>query len=145
MTIALDEFSIPQEDQLPFAKFLAYVAQVDAKVTLEEKHALDDLLMAWGFNEQQVMSVYHVLENGGEIDSFASEFSSRKTPYLLIQELVTLAGLDGNYDERERDAIRLIAKSCGVSRARVGAIELWVEEGLAWRAKGAELVQPEGE
>lgn len=145
MTIALDDFAVPQEDQFPFAKFLAFVAQVDAEVTLEEKHALDDLLMAWGFDEEQVLSVYGILEKGCDIDSLASEFSARKTPYLLIQELVTLAGLDGSYDDSEKNAIRLIADSCGVSRERVAAIEKWVEEGLSWRAKGVELVQPEGE
>lgn len=145
MAIALNDFAVPEEDRLTFAKFMAFIAQVDEHVSIEEKHAIDDLFMAWGFDEAQITAVYGIMENGADIDVLAHDFKSPKTPYLLIQELVTLAGIDGHYDDDERKAIRMIASSCGVSEERVESLEQWVNDGLEWRKRGLELVRPEGE
>ncbi len=141
----IQDYSVPVEDRVPFAKFMAYIAQVDGKVTLDEKQAIDSFIFAWCLDEAAVKKIYHVMEHGATVKDLTSEFKNRKSCYLLIQELITLASFDGNYEKNEQRAIQEIASLCSISKPRVKQIEKWVSDGIAWRKKGVVLITPEGE
>lgn len=139
----IQDFAVPPEDRPTFVKFLAYLARIDGAVTVNEKQAVDSLIFAWNLTEEEIVEIYEVLEHGASIQKLTSDLKSKKSGYLLVQELITLAALDGNYCEDERKAVRDIAARCGVSESRVMALENWVEEGIAWRKKGLTLITPE--
>lgn len=141
----IQEYNVPIEDRSVFAKFMAYIAQVDGEVTLDEKQAIDNLLIVWGLDESAIVQVYDVLENGSSLKDLSSEFKNKKSCYLLLQELVTLAHIDGTYDESEKKAVREIAFHCSISESRLEEIEQWVRDGIAWREQGLTLIIPEGE
>ncbi len=140
----IQDFAVPLEDQLQFAKFLAYIIQVDGSVTAEEKQAINSLIFAWQLKDDAVKEINQILENGTSLDILSSPFKNRKTSYLLVQELITLASLDGSYAENEKIAVHAIAARFGVSATRVEEIEGWVKSGIEWREKGLSLVTPEG-
>lgn len=141
----ITDYAVPVEDRVPFVKFMAYIAQVDSAVTPEEKQVIDNVLMAWNLSEDIVREVYDVLENGADLEALCGQFKNRKSGYLLVQELITLAILDGCYDETERSAVIKIATCLGVSRSRMEELEQWVRDGVEWREKGLALIAPEGE
>lgn len=143
LSIALKDFTVPEDDRVAFAKFYAYLAQSDHEVSLQEKHSLDDLLFAWGLSEPDVLEVYSVIEHGAVVAELAAQIRNKKTTYLLVQELVTLAMLDENYSEAEKRAVRTIASACDVSLERVESIEQWVSDGIDWRRRGVELLHTE--
>jgi hypothetical protein len=60
-----------------------------------------------------------------------------------VQEIITLAKIDGDYVDSEMAAVKVIAKAAGISVDRVEALEQWVDEGIAWRQRGLKLLDPE--
>jgi len=139
------DFSVPDCDRTVFIKIMAYLAQVDNEVSLEEKQFIDDLIFAWKLDEESIKEIYEILEKGSSIDSLLGEINEKKTGYLLIQELITLAHIDGNYGKEEKTAIIRIAFQLNVSPSRVEKLEQWVLDGLEWRKRGIELIKVEGE
>lgn len=139
------DFSVPEEDRAAFAKIMAYLAQVDGEISLEEKHIMDDMIYAWNLDENSIYEIYEILEKGSSLDLLLGKFKNTKTGYLLIQELITLAHIDGKYDEQEKRTIDKISAELRVSKKRVENLEQWVEDGIAWRNRGIDLIQPEGE
>ena len=136
-------FSVPQEDMVPFVKCMAAVARADGEVSDEERQAIESAMLAWSIEGEAAEAIQAILSDGGDIGDFVQHFSQPRTAYLLIQELVTLAALDGQYDEVERAAVLGIADKSGVSQGRVVEIEQWVNEGMAWRQRGLQLLDPE--
>ena len=139
----IESYEIPAEDRGAFVKVMAFLAAADGEVSLEEKQALDNLIFRWQLDTQEVEDVYSVMNGGGKLDKILSQLVNIKTAFLLIQELVTLASLDGNYSDLEKKAVREIANQLNVSDKRLGDIEQWVEEGMTWRQKGLELLKAE--
>jgi tellurite resistance protein len=140
----IQEYAVPKEDQLAFAKVMAYMVQVDNKVTLEEKHVIDDMVFNWQIDERGINEIYEIMENGASIDFLIQNFKNSKTKYMLIQELITLANIDGSYDEKEKKAVLEIASDLNVSENRVKDIEQWVYDGINWRERGIDLLKEEG-
>lgn len=138
------DYAIPKEDHLPFAKVMAFIAQIDGEVTIEEKQAIDSVVLAWSLDKPAAEEVYKVLENGASLKSLILEFNNLKSSYLLIQELITLTYIDGSYGVDEQKVIRVISVLCGISETRVNQIEEWVKDGIAWRERGITLITPEG-
>jgi uncharacterized tellurite resistance protein B-like protein len=138
-------FIIPEEDRPSFVKILAYLAQADKKITLEEKQAIDDIIISWELSDKDINQIYEILENGTSLNKLLDELHNRKTHYLLLQELITLANIDGSYDISEKEAVKKIASYLKISDTRVIQLEKWVIDGINWRERGAKLIQPEKE
>ena len=139
----MQAFGVPKEDALPFVKCMAAVARADGQVVDEERQAIESAMMAWGIEGEDAASVQDVLAEGGDVSVFVQQFTLARTAYLLVQELITLAKIDGEYDDTERSAVREIATACCISDDRVCALEQWVDEGMAWRQRGLQLLEPE--
>lgn len=139
------DFSVPEEDRAAFAKIMAYLAQIDGEVSLEEKQVMDDMIYAWKLDKNSIYEIYEILEKGSSLDLLLGKFKNPKSRYLLIQELITLAHIDGNYNEQEKRTIDKISSKLRVSKKRMGSLEQWVKDGIAWRNRGVELIKSEGE
>lgn len=139
----MEVYGVPKEDSVQFVKCMAAIARADGQIVDEERVAIESAMQAWGIDGEDAEAVRNVLEEGGDVISFVQQFSEPRTAYLLIQELITLANIDGEYDEREKLAIYEIAKATGVSEERVEAIERWVDTGMQWRQEGQQLLVPE--
>ena len=100
-------------------------------------------MMAWNQSADEQQEVLAVVDHGCEVQTLAERIRNPRTPYLLVQELVTLAHLDDHYDSAEQAAVLAIASAVWVSSERLIAIEKWVEDGIAWRSRGLELTRAE--
>lgn len=140
----VDECRVPEEDKVPFLCMLALVARADGQISADEKQFIDAILLAWKFESNEIQQVYKILEDGADLVSVAASFKNPKSPYLLLQDLIALAYVDGEYSDRERIGVREISNAFSISEERVCAIESWVAQGVEWRKNGLVLTQPEG-
>ena len=127
----LAALSIPQEDTVLFVKCMAAVARADGEVSDEERQAIESAMLAWSIEGEAANAIQAILSDGGAIGDFVQHFSHPRTAFLLIHTLVTLASLDGQYDEVERAAILEIADKSGVSQGRVVELEQWANHRMA--------------
>lgn len=136
-------YAVAEEDRATFVQFMALIARADGTLAPEELQAIDSAMMAWNLSAEEREDVMAVVDDGCEIQVLAERIQNPRTPYLLVQELVTLAHLDDHYDDAEQAAVQAIASAVGVSGERLAAIEKWVRDGIAWRSRGLELTQTE--
>jgi uncharacterized tellurite resistance protein B-like protein len=135
--------AIPVEDRVAFLKIMAFIAAADSEISGEEHDTIMAVIDAWDLSDEEANSVYSVPEAVEDLGPLLRELQNARTPYLLIQELLTLAYLDGHYGAEEREAIRQIAAKLGVSRERVSDLDAWVQDGISWRERGVALTVPE--
>lgn len=142
MSTPIDAYVVPEQDRAPFLKAMAHVAAADSDPT-EQRGGILDVAHRWGLAPDVIDDVERALSGEGSLEDDFGSFSDPRTPYILLQELVTLAYLDGRYLEPEKAAVRGIASRLGVSEQRVEDLEAWAQQGVEWRRRGAELLQPE--
>lgn len=69
------------------------------------------------------------------------EFSSKEVSLFFIQEAIQICVVDGVYDEIERNEIYQTGAELGINADSVNQLEKWVEEGIAWRKRGEQLLK----
>ena len=79
------------------------------------------------------------LENRNEKPKIT--FETRREALYFIREAVQLCHVDQKYTESEQREVYAIAEELGIEKAAVEPIEAWVEEGMAWNARGDALLE----
>jgi len=120
-----------QDELISFTQLLVYIAKADGNITNDEEIFLND------FSKQSGLNWKNIKERGiEEILCDFKEFSSRIS---VIQELVKLSMIDGDYSEPERIGIFTIAKLLLIPEEKVMQIETWVKSGIDWVIEGQQL------
>ena len=132
--------NVDPSDRHPFVQALAHVAAADGSLHVDEEAAITDLLDAWDVSASQRSEIEQIMSNPSNqsIEDLTAEFDDSNTKFLLIQELVRLALVDGEYDEEERTGIARIAKRIDLPAAQFDEIEEWAERGSVWRRQNVE-------
>lgn len=68
------------------------------------------------------------------------KFASKIEKVLFFREGIQLCAVDDTYDEKEQAEVRVMAAAMGISETTIQTIENWVEEGMAWKKRGDELL-----
>lgn len=131
---------VAETDRFPFVKALAHIAIADDSVTLDEKEMLNQYVDAWDLGQGETSEIREILETESTqtLDVLVSEFSESGTRFLLLQELMRLAYVDGTYGDVERRHIATIAEKMNMTKDQFREVEKWVERGQAWGAPGDE-------
>lgn len=69
------------------------------------------------------------------------EFSNNASKMFFFVQAIQLCWVDGSYMDAEKKEIRLIAQEIGISEDAIERVEAWVEEGMEWHNRGAELLK----
>lgn len=120
-----------KNEAVAFTQLLVFIAKADGKITTEEVDFLNDYSCKAGLDWKDL----------GEkpLEEILPEFTTFSSKIDVIQELVKLAMIDGNYSEEERAGVKKIALLLSLPETKVIAVEDWVQRGLEWIAEGLAL------
>jgi len=120
-----------------FIKGLIRLAKVDGIIDQEESQYFMSAAYALGLNSEQVAEVNNCIMSSNIINV---EFDSTEEKILFFREGIQLCAIDESYDENERAEIRVMAAQMNISEDTIRSIETWVDEGMAWKKQGDELI-----
>lgn len=119
------------EERKAFLELLTLIAKADGELQPEEIALLDqigqDLQIDWKSLEEK------------SIENTLTVFASYSSKITVLQELIKLAFIDGDYTTTERQGVIQIAKVLDIDSNKVSDIEQWVHDGIIWIERGEEL------
>jgi tellurite resistance protein len=114
-----------------FMQLLVLIAKADGKITKEEIDFLNDYSNNTGLDWKELKEI--------SLEEILSEFKTFSSKIEVMQELVKLAMIDGDYSDEEKAGVKEIAHILSLPESKVIAIEDWVRRGLEWIAEGQAL------
>ena len=136
----LTEMYRTEEDRVNFLKGIIRLARVDGVVEDSERVFFGNLLVALAISPENAAMLTRILDadlTAEETkDSLRISFAEKPQAIFFIEEAVQLCCIDGNYHEKERAEMHTLARELGVSLSLLEQIEEWVQEGMAWQARG---------
>lgn len=118
----------------------AYLAHRDQNVKTAEIDRISTLARHIGFDPE-------ILVHNGQtlnIAALLKPITDDKIKRIMLEELISLAHADSDYSPAERSGMREIAACFGIDPEVLEQIEGWVEQGIAWRKTGEELILRRG-
>lgn len=133
-------YEFPEETRIAFIKAMLVVAGLDGKFDLAESSFIQQVMDASGLNEEQLREAGKVLIDTPSIDETIIGVVEPKARRLLIQQLILLSFVDGDYHYNEREKVRHAARLFRFRSSWVESLEDWAAAGLDWRNRGQELM-----
>lgn len=121
------------DEQRALMELLILLAKADGRV--------DDI-------EREVLASYadlidvdlDTLDGDAELEELVAVFSTPASRVIALQELFRLSHLDGWFADSEQSIILDVGALMGVPMELLQKIERWVLDGLAWVARGDDLL-----
>ena len=104
---------------------------------MEESQYFIGAANSMGLSEQQIEEIKGYINSQKELPI---SFQSMAEKVLFFREAIQLCAIDIMYTREEKEEIRKIAEELNVSIDLIKEIEKWVEQGMAWKRQGDELV-----
>ncbi len=143
----LTQMYLTEEERVNFLKGMVRMARIDGVVEEEERVFFRNLLIALAISEENAAKLENSLDadmESAEIKNYLSiSFNTKKQAIFFLEEAIQLCYIDGVYHEKEQKEIRLITKELNISAETLDKVEKWVQEGIAWQAKGEALLSLE--
>ena len=138
---------VTEEERVSFLKGMVRLARIDGVVEEEERLFFRNLLVAMSISEENTTKLENALDadmESAEVKNYLGvSFTTKKQAIFFLEEAIQLCYIDGVYHEKEQAEIRLLTKELNVSAETLDKIEKWVQEGIAWQAKGEVLLSLE--
>ncbi len=143
----LVQMYVTEEERVNFLKGMVRMARIDGVVEEEERAFFKNLLIALEISADNSAKLENALDanmESAEVKSFLSvSFTTKKQAIFFLEEAIQLCYIDGIYHEKEKAEIRLLTNELNISTDTLDKVEKWVQEGIAWRAKGESLLSLE--
>ncbi len=143
----LTQMYLTEEERVNFLKGMVRMARVDGVVEEGERIFFRNLLVALAISEEDSTKLESALDADMELPEVKSylsvSFSTKRQAIFFLEEAIQLCYIDGVYHEKERAEIRLLTKELNISVETLEKVEKWVQEGMAWQAKGELLLSLE--
>lgn len=121
-----------------FLMGLVFIAKADGIIEPEEMAFFQNAAVAMELDEVSLKKV----NDCWSIEKCPTlEFSNVIQKKFFIREAIELSCIDEHYTDEERDLVYKFAAELRISPSSVEALEKWVEEGMAWKKCGDELIQ----
>ena len=120
-----------------FMKGLIRLAKAVGNISQEESQYFIGAANSMGLSEQQIEEIKGYINSQKELPI---SFQSMAEKVLFFREAIQLCAIDIMYTREEKEEIRKIAEELNVSIDLIKEIEKWVEQGMAWKRQGDELV-----
>lgn len=121
-----------------FLMGLVFIAKADGKIESGEIAFFQNAAVAMELDEA---SLKKINDCWTVEDCPPLEFSNVVQKKFFIREAIELSCIDEHYADGERSLVSKFATELGISASCVEALEKWVEEGMAWKKRGDELIQ----
>ena len=143
----LVQMYVTEEERVNFLKGMVRMARIDGVVEEEERAFFKNLLIALEISADNSAKLENALDanmESAEVKSFLSvSFTTKKQAIFFLEEAIQLCYIDGIYHDKEKAEIRLLTNELNISTDTLDKVEKWVQEGIAWRAKGESLLSLE--
>lgn len=143
----LTQMYATEEERVNFLKGMVRLARIDGVIEEEERVFFKNLLSALNISEENSAKLENVLNAdtvSEDVKDFLSvSFTNKKQAIFFLEEAIQLCYIDGVYHEKEQEEIRILAKEMNLLEDTVVEVEKWVQEGIAWQAKGKSLLSLE--
>lgn len=121
-------------EQRALMELLVYLAKADGKVEDIEEAVLHEYadLVAVDFDS---------LDGNLGIEELVPQFETPESKLIVLQQLIRLSHLDGQFTKPEKETILRIAERMGVPLHVLQEVDGWVLDGLRWVLRGEELME----
>lgn len=127
-------------ERLMVVKALAAMMGNKKDLTEEEVMYVGHAALEMGLTEEENDDVQSVLKAGGDYSAIVSGISSRTLRTFLFRRIVAAILLDDRIDEDEQEVIDQTADAFGYTAELKAAFVEWMQDGIAWEKRGAELM-----
>lgn len=122
------------EEQRAMLELLIYMAKADGKITDVEEQVLQNYATLTQID-------FDTLDGNYMPEELVARLHSPKARFIVLQEVLRIAHIDGYFAEDEQQAVLDLAAEMGVPLDYLQEIESWVVEGLRWVWRGEELME----
>lgn len=127
---------LSEDERKILVQAFAYLAHRDQHVPTAEIDQISTLARNIGFDPEILVHDGQTLDIAALLKPITDDTLKR----IMLEELISLAHADGEYSLPERAGLREIAACLGIDLAVLEQIEGWVEQGIAWRKAGKQLI-----
>ena len=121
------------ESKQNFLKGMIQFAKIDGVVTEEEVAYFMSAADSLGLNHNIVIE--YIESNDSNI-SFETDLEK----LLFMREAIQICYVDNRYDVKEKELVEKFSKDFEFSKEIVKTIENWVEDGMAWKKRGDDML-----
>lgn len=125
------------ESKENFLKGLIRLAMLDGTVSDEEKNYFLLSAKGFGLSDESILELNKYFTGTEKINI---SFETKPEKLFFIREGIQICAVDGRYDEKEREEIRILSNELNISNEEVTKLENWVTEGLEWQERGNKLI-----
>ena len=118
---------LTMEERLAHAQMMVAVASIDGELVLEELAMIESIMGKSMLHPEMRVDVRNTLNHPVEIEK-CMEILSEVGQKLALRDAVLVSACDGDYDKKEINMIKRIAKIAGVEQDVLSKIYQWVEE-----------------
>ena len=135
-----DLYQLPESAKLGFIKALLAVANADGTIDLSESSFIQRVIESAEMSEDQLFEARKVLIDQPELGVILSDIAEESVGRLLVQQLVLLAHIDGEYHANEKTLIDSVASHFKFKKEWVEGVEAWAEDGMKWLQRGRHFI-----
>jgi len=127
-------------EQLMVCKALAAMIKNHGDPSEEEVNFVGHAAFELALTPEQNQEVQKVLMEGGDYEQFIKEITSKHMRTFLFRRVVAATLIDEKIEDDEMAIINQTASVFDYKRETVLKYLAWMQEGIAWEKRGAELL-----
>lgn len=135
-----DLYQLPESAKLGFIKALLAVANADGTIDLSESSFIQRVIESAEMSEEQLFEARKVLLTKPDLEAILQDISEESVARLLVQQLVLLAHIDGEYHENEKRLIASVASHFKFETEWLSGVEAWAQDGMNWLQRGRNFI-----
>jgi hypothetical protein len=127
-------------EQLAVCKALGALFSKHGEPSEVEVTFVANAAMELGLTTEQNEQVMAVLKEGGDYGALLAEIKTKALRTFLFRRVVAATLIDEQIEDEELATIHQTAGAFGFDKAVVEQYLAWMQEGIAWEKRGAELM-----
>ena len=127
-------------EQLAVCKALGALFSKHGEPSEVEVTFVANAAMELGLSAEQNEEVMGVLKDGGDYGALLGDIQSKALRTFLFRRVVAATLIDEQIEDEELATIHETAGAFGFDKGAVDEYLKWMEEGIAWEKRGAELM-----
>jgi len=129
----------PQE-LVRYAEVLVFIAAADGELVREEIAIIESMMGRAMIHPESRIKIRAGFEQPIPLEQSLANLESAFVQFIL-RDAALVAAVDGDYDRKELQALRKIAKAAGVSSTQLSNLLDWVSEGWSWFENGLKMFE----
>ncbi len=132
--------SLNDEERIAVVRALLLLVKIDGRVDERERESMHEIVDIYGLSEN--LSVLKDMMTEEEILKNLQQYmSDRPKALFVIKELLTLANIDDDFDNKEAKFVEKAAKVLNVEEEKVLAINELILDRKIWLMKEAKIME----